>query len=179
MIDKGILVDDDPVELLEGWLIEKMPKNPRHRYSTQLTTDVLNRLVAAGWHVACQEPITLSKSEPEPDVSVIRGSKDDFRDHHPKAKDVGLAVEVADSTLVRDRTTKKRIYARASIPVYWIVNLIDTQIEVYSLPSGAKNKPDYHGTQVFRVGESVPFILDGQVVAQISVKEFFNPRDPK
>jgi Uma2 family endonuclease len=171
MIDKGILTDDDPVELLEGWLVTKMPKKPRHRLVTQLTGDVLNRLMMAGWHVATQDPITLKNSEPEPDVSVIRGSKLDYQDRHPEPKDVSMLVEVADATLHRDRTTKKRIYAKEAIPVYWIVNLVENQIEVYTDPSGPTENPDYRKRQDYQIKDSVPLIIEGKEIAQVPVRE--------
>ena len=104
MIRFGILTDDDPVELLEGWLITKMPKNPPHRLSTQLTREAIARLLPPGWYVDAQEPITTEDSEPEPDVVVVRGERHDYRDHHPREHDVALVVEVADTTLQRDRT---------------------------------------------------------------------------
>jgi Uma2 family endonuclease len=116
MICQSILTEDDPVELLEGWLTLKMPKNPPHRVATKLTRNILEKLVPNGWYVDTQEPITLDKSEPEPDIVIVRGDTRDYLDRHPGAKDIALVVEVSDSTLERDRTLKKRIYARANIP---------------------------------------------------------------
>ena len=69
MIASGILTDDDPVELLEGLLVAKMPKNPRHRLSTQLTREAIARLLPIGWYVEDQEPLTILDSEPEPDIT--------------------------------------------------------------------------------------------------------------
>lgn len=73
MIQSGILSGDDPVELLEGWLIVKMPKNPAHRISTHLVRTAIESILPSGWYVDSQEPITLSDSEPEPDVMIVRG----------------------------------------------------------------------------------------------------------
>jgi Uma2 family endonuclease len=171
MIDKGILTEDDPVELLEGWLIQKMPKDPRHRLATQLTARVISRLLAAGWHVATQDPVTTSNSEPEPDVSVIRGKEEDYHARHPRPKQVSMAVEVSESTLRRDRTLKKRVYARASIPVYWIVNLVDNQIEVYTKPTGDVEEPDYLERRDYEIGQSVPLVIGGKEIAKIAVKD--------
>ena len=64
MIDKGILTDDDPIELLEGWLVTKISKKPRHSLVTQLAKEVLDRFLRAGWFVDAQEPITMATSEP-------------------------------------------------------------------------------------------------------------------
>jgi Uma2 family endonuclease len=132
MIRAGILTEDDPVELLEGWLVTKMPKNPRHSVATRLIRQALEGLLPPGWYVDTQEPLTTADSEPEPDVVVVCGDRRQYLDHHPGPQDVALVVEVADSTLQRDRSLKKRLYAAAGIPAYWIVNLLDSQFEVYT-----------------------------------------------
>jgi hypothetical protein len=87
MVRTGILTSDDPVELLEGWLVWKMPKNPAHRMTTRLTEKAFTDILPSGWYVDTQEPVTLDDSEPEPDVSVVRGSTRDYADHHPGQKD--------------------------------------------------------------------------------------------
>src|SRR5216110_2691992 len=78
MIDAGVLTDDDPVELLEGVLVFKMPKKPPHRYVVQAAQDVIRAILPAGWGYQAQEPITLQDGEPEPDGAVIRGSQHDY-----------------------------------------------------------------------------------------------------
>src|SRR5262245_39214068 len=108
MIRAGILTEDDPVELLEGWLITKMSKSPKHRVVTQLARETLARVLPSGWYVDAQEPVTTADSEPEPDVAVVRGERRQYLDHHPGPQDVALVVEVADSSLQRDRSLKKR-----------------------------------------------------------------------
>jgi Uma2 family endonuclease len=90
MIHLGILSDDDPVELLEGWLIYKMPKNPSHRVTTKLTLKALEAIVPQGWYVDSQEPITLEDSEPEPDIAIVRGDTRDYLDRHLGASDIAL-----------------------------------------------------------------------------------------
>ncbi|HLG16989.1 MAG TPA: Uma2 family endonuclease [Blastocatellia bacterium] len=126
MIRAGILTPDDPVEMLAGWLVYKMPKNPPHRIATKLALQALEAVVPAGCYVDSQEPITLDDSEPEPDVMVVRGDTRQYRERHPGVDDVVLIVEIADTTIERDRGVKKAVYARAGIPVYWIVNLLRT-----------------------------------------------------
>ncbi|MCC6539018.1 MAG: Uma2 family endonuclease, partial [Bryobacterales bacterium] len=81
-------------------------------------------------------PLTTSDSEPEPDVVVLAGEFDDYAMRHPSAQDVALVVEVADTSLSRDRGLKLRIYARAGIPVYWILNLHSHALEIYTNPQG-------------------------------------------
>jgi Uma2 family endonuclease len=156
MIRADILTEDDPVELLEGWLVAKLRKKPPHRIATGSTRDALAARLPDGWFVDDQEPITLEDSEPEPDNTVVRGARRDYQDRHPGAADVGVVVEVADTSLARDRGWKKQIYARARIPVYWMVNLIDRQVEVYTDPSGPAAEPDYARHQDYAVGETIP-----------------------
>ena len=170
MVQSGILTDDDPVELLEGWLVTKMPKNPPHRLTTQLLREALAQLVPVGWYVDAQEPITTSDSEPEPDVVIVRGDRRQYRDRHPGPAEVALVVEVADSTLQRDRTMKQRLYAAAGIVAYWIVNLVEGQVEVYEEPINPVDAPCYARRADYRRGESVPLTLDGQVVGVVAVE---------
>ena len=84
-----------------------------------------------------------------------------------------LVVEAAESTLTYDRTVKKRLYARAGIPIYWIVNLIDKQIEVHTLPSGPADHPDYAERRVVTVGEELDVVIGGQMVGRIAAQELF------
>ncbi|KYC43047.1 hypothetical protein WA1_13175 [Scytonema hofmannii PCC 7110] len=170
MICQGILTEDDPVELLEGWLIPKMPKNPPHRVATKLTRNILEKLVPDGWYVDTQEPITLDNSEPEPDVVIVRGDTRDYLDQHLGAKDIALVVEVSDSTLERDRTLKKRIYARANIPVYWIVNLIEQQVEVYTEPVNLSEEPTYQQRHDYQITETIPLFIAGCEIGRVSVQ---------
>jgi Uma2 family endonuclease len=171
LIDAGILTEDDPVELLEGYLVTKMPKKPSHSTTTKKTFRALDRMVPPGWHVAGQEPITTDTSEPEPDITVLRGDEDQFQDHHPGPQDVALLVEVADSTLRRDRGPKKRLYARVRIPVYWLINLVDHRIEVYTEPSGPAKAPDYHHREDFGPADMIPVVIEGREVGRIAVRD--------
>ncbi len=170
MVRAGVLDEDDPVELLEGCLVYKMPKNPPHSVVTQLVADTLRRLLPTGWHVLVQEPITLGDSEPEPDIAVVRGALRDYLGRHPDPADLALVVEVADSTLRRDRGTKRRIYARAGIGCYWIVNLQERQLEVYTEPSGLARRPAYGTTQVWGEKAEAPVVLAGVTVGYLPVQ---------
>lgn len=171
MIHAGILTDDDPIELLDGWLVYKMPKNRQHIIATRHARDLIEQSIPPGWYVDSQEPITTEESEPEPDVCVVRGALDDYPDHHPRPADIALLVEVADTTLDRDRGFKKRLYAQASIPIYWIVNLQDLQVEVYTEPSGPGRLPDYHQRQDYPLTQSVPLVIDGRDVGRLPVQD--------
>lgn len=171
MIRLGILTEDDPVELLDGWLVAKMSRNPAHRAATLLVRDALAKAAPAGWYVDAQEPITLESSEPEPDVVVVRGNTRDYLDRHPGAADVALVVEVADSSLERDRTLKLRLYARSGIPAYWIVNLLDRRVELFTDPTGAVPSPDFLRQESYEAGETAPLLIDGKEVARVAVAD--------
>lgn len=171
MAATGILDDGEPVELLEGLLVQKMTKNPPHSVATQLLQEALRPILPVGWRVSSQEPISLVDSEPEPDVVVVFGGIRLYLDHHPGPKDIAIVVEVADATLRQDRHSKKRIYARAGIAVYWIVNLVENRIEVYTDPSGPSAKPDYGNRQDYAPSTLIPVLIEGQAVGQLAVQE--------
>ncbi len=171
MIETGILEEDDPVELLEGYLVLKMTRNPPHDGTIMLIESTLDTHIPVGWVTRTQSALTLSDSQPEPDVAVVRGDERSYLTRHPGPVDVGLLVEVADASLDRDRIDKARVYARAGIPIYWVVNLVDGCIEVFTGPSGATSIPDYAQRQDFAPGADIPFILGGTTVAAIPVSD--------
>jgi Uma2 family endonuclease len=172
LIRDGILTEDDPVELLEGRLVRKMTKNPPHSLATLLLRETLQKAVPEGWYVNSQEPVTLSDGEPEPDGTVVRGEPRQYKDHHPGPMDLALVIEVADSSLEIDRTDKKRSYARAGISVYWIVNLRDGQLEVYSEPTGPTDEPSYRREATYGPEQMAPVVIEGKEVAQLAVRDF-------
>lgn len=171
MIQSGILTDDDPVELLEGWLVAKMPKNPRHRATTRIIRGALESLLPAGWYVDTQEPITTTYSEPEPDVVIVRGNTRQYLDRHPGPDDIALVIEVSDATLQSDLTSKYRTYARANISIYWIVNLVESQIEVYTAPSGPVDQPNYGQRKDYTLSDVIPVMLEDIEIGQLPLQE--------
>lgn len=171
MIQTGILSEDDPVELFEGWLVTKMPKNPKHSLVTLLVQGALSHPLPTGWHVRGQEPVTTEDSEPEFDIVVARGELRQYLDQHSGPQDVTLIVEVVDSSLPRDRMLKKRLYAAAGIPVYWVVNLPELRIEAYSDPSGQGEQPTYRQQHDYGTADAIPVVLDGREVTRIAVRE--------
>jgi Uma2 family endonuclease len=171
LIDSGKLTEDDPVELIEGMLVFKMPKNPPHAAITGIISDLLAGLLGTRWHYRNQEPITLLDGEPEPDGAVVTGTRGEYLERHPGPNDLALVIEVADSTLERDRGIKLRSYARAGIGCYWIVNLIDRQIEVYTQPDAAANPPRYANCEIFKTGDWVPVLVKGQELSRLSVEQ--------
>jgi Uma2 family endonuclease len=171
MIEAGILTAEDKVELLENYVVLKMPKNPPHDGTLDLIAAALRGLVPNGWLLRVQQTIVLADSQPEPDVALVRGTPRSFVARHPTAADVGLLIEVADSSLLRDQRDKTRIYARAAVPVYWIVNLVDRRVEVYLQPSGPTAVPAYAATQTYHPGDAVPLMLDGTAVGSVPVAD--------
>jgi Uma2 family endonuclease len=167
MIQSGILTEDDPIELLEGWLVTKMRKSPAHTFVTHTTWETLEQLMPPDWHVNAHEPITTADSEPEPDIVVVRGSRRDFLESHPSPADIALVIEVADATLHRDRTLKLRVYANARITAYWILNLPERQLETYTDPAEAA----YRQRIIYRASDAVPVIIGGQEAGRIPVRD--------
>ena len=159
------------MELLEGWLVTKVTKNPPHILVKGLLRDALERLVPPGWFLGAEDPLTTGDSEPEPDLAIVRGERRDFAQRHPGPADVALIVEVADASLRRDRNLKQRIYARSGIPEYWIVSLVDRRIEVYTEPGGPDASPTYVNCTHFGAAEAVPVVIDGQEIGRIVVAE--------
>lgn len=173
LIEIGFLTEDDPVELIEGYLVMKMPRNPPHDSTLHRLSTRLTRAVPPGWQVRCQMAVTLDESEPEPDLALVRGGDNAFDTSHPGPSDIALVIEVADTTLPGDRADKGRIYARAAIPEYWIVNLQDRVVEAYTRPSGPTATPAYAQRTTHGTGEVVSVILDGNVISQLKVGELF------
>lgn len=123
------------VELLDGEIITMPPQNPPHAGTTSRLATVVIRSLGTNFTVRIQAPVVLNNwSEPEPDVAICRFDPDNYRHEHPKASDIHLLIEVADSSLAYDRRQKTVAYATSEIPEYWIVNLADRRIEVFSDP---------------------------------------------
>lgn len=164
----GILTEDDNLELIDGYLVLKMARNPPHDGTLHRLLKWLTRSLPAGWDLRIQAALTLSESEPEPDLAVVAESPDGYTSRHPTAGDAALVVEVSDSTLAGDRADKGRIYARDGIGCYWIVNLVDRQVEVYTgpTPSGYAHRQDCRET------DRLSLHLAGAVVASAAVSTF-------
>ncbi len=172
MINAGVLTKQDKVELIEGLLVKKMTKNSHHLTTTWQIDRHLGARMPEGWITVTEWPILLARSEPEPDVMLLRGSIADYADRKPGPGQVALLVEVADSSLDDDRA-RAPLFAEAGIPTYWIANIPDRRIEVYSDPAGA----EYRSRQDFGLDAEVPLILDGQTVARLLVRDLLPPRE--
>jgi Uma2 family endonuclease len=177
MIKAGVLKSGAPVELIEGLLLEKMTQHPPHAATADCTQEVLRPLLPEAWRLREQKPIKLSDSEPEPDLAAVRGPLSRYARRHPRPPDIGLLIEVADTSLDEDRVNKGRVYTRARIPIYWIINLVDTQVEVYSQPKAGRN-PTYRDCQIYGIGDTLPVVIAGQEVARVAVRELFPSLSP-
>lgn len=135
MLETGIIAADERVELIEGQVIPMSAKNPPHAATTLCASDYLKRLLAEVALVRVQDPIQLSQySEPEPDIAVVRIDPRKYINHHPAPNEIFLLVEVADTTLETDRKQKARLYARAGITDYWILDVNQRQVYVFREP---------------------------------------------
>jgi Uma2 family endonuclease len=171
MLEVQILTDDDPVELLEGWLVPKMPHKPPHDGTIQLAEEVLRPRLPTDWRLRIQSAITTDDSEPEPDVTVVAGEARTYLHRHPGPADIAVLLEVAETTLQRDREDKGRLYARARIACYWIVNLVDRQVEVNTDPTGPDPNPHYRQVTVYKPEGAIPLVIGGQDCGTILVRD--------
>jgi len=169
LIEVGVLTEHDRVELLEGYMVNKMSQNPPHSNSGTNAEETLRDRLPPGWRLRVEKPITLLDSEPEPDIVLARGDRTTFANRHPTTSDIGLVIEISDSSLDVDRSDMARIYARANLPIYWIINVVDQQIEVYSDPRPSDPIPRYANRADFKRGDLAPLVLDGQVISTIPV----------
>ncbi len=160
----GFFDDATRYELIEGDIYPMTPEGPEHAFAgtalqyrfTQPTAD---------WHVRVERPLILGESEVIPDVSIVAGRPLDYRTQHPTS--ALLVIEVAHTSLPRDRSLKYRVYARAGIPEYWIVNLFEKQLEVYREPQGEL----YKSVRYYTVGEAVAPLFAPDL--QVSLDELF------
>jgi Uma2 family endonuclease len=169
LIEQGFFAADERFELLEGWIVAKVPRNPVHDSAVDICEQILAGLLPSGWYVRGQKAFTTGDSEPEPDVVVVRGVPRDYKVRHPGPADAAIVIEVANSSLTEDRDLKLRLYARAGVAVYWIVNLIDRTVEVYTQPSIVDGVPTYLRREVFGATQSVSLTVGGSTVGPIRV----------
>jgi Uma2 family endonuclease len=164
----GGMLDDPRIELIGGYLVKKMSKKPPHTSTVKRIYRLVAAMLPAGWTWQKEDPIRIPDfDEPEPDVAVLRGFDGDYDNRIPEPADVALVVEVAETALDADQGSKLLAYAKARIPVYWIVNLVERQVEVYSdpAPEGYRSREDH------QPGENIPVVIDGIEVGHIAVDE--------
>ena len=139
MVEVGILTPEMRIELLDGLLVHKMPNYPPHASTVHKLTRLLQSRETERWLTRCQLPVRLThqRSEPEPDVALVRFRTDFYGSHHPEPEEIRLLIEVSDSSVEHDQGDKLRLYAHAGISEYWIVNVPGQAVEVYRRPDPA------------------------------------------
>jgi Uma2 family endonuclease len=135
MAEVGILREDDRVELIRGEIVEMAPIGRRHLAFTGNLNQLLAARLAGRAIVWMQNPIVLSEdTEPQPDIAVLRRRPVSYKEREAWAEDALLIIEVADSSLAYDRSTKLRFYAAAGILEYWVVDCTAEAVEVHRTP---------------------------------------------
>jgi hypothetical protein len=171
MAESRLLTSKDRGVLLDGLLVERMPKGTRHSTASRKGLRALKAKIRLDLHVRPEQPVSLrsgpegADNEPEPDLAVVPGADDAYLNRHPAPADVALLVEIADTSLAHDRASL-RLYARAGISCVWIVNLIDMKIEVYSDPWGPSTTPGYNSRPDFGPEGSLTISIDGTRAAR-------------
>jgi Uma2 family endonuclease len=160
LVEVGILTPNDRVELINGWIVPKVPQNEPHASVIEwLNLWLAKYLDDERYSLRCQLPLTLKGDcEPEPDLAVVKSAKQRERNQHPMGNDTFLVIEVSDASLSQDRNEKLEMYAANRIPEYWIINLVDRQIEVHTDPISGK-RPAYHSRSLYLPSDHVPFTL--------------------
>ena len=134
MIRAGIIGEDERVELIGGRIVEMSPEGPLHAGAIDLCAEALRAAFGAGYTVRVHHPLAVDREdEPEPDIAVVRGGPRAHLAEHPHT--ALLVIEVAESSLAYDRSKKAALYARASFADYWLINLVDRQVEVHRDPA--------------------------------------------
>ena len=134
MIEAGIL-SDRRVELILGDIIQMSPEGPLHCYINHRAVTYLRSLLKQSAVVREAHPITLSDSEPEPDIAIVRSPDRLYLNHHPNAEDIYWLIEIADTTLNKDLGIKKKVYAQAGIAEYWVIDLSSLTLKVFLNPT--------------------------------------------
>lgn len=157
LIELGFFPEGDRTELIQGEAIQMVPKGKPHAVCCMNLNEQLILLLSGQAKIRCQDPITLANhSEPEPDFTLVRNRDDNYLSHHPMPDDILLVIEIADSSLDYDRQVKLPLYAEAGIYDYWIVNLLEKQLEIYTTPyQKSTGTFDYRQKQVKLPNETV------------------------
>jgi Uma2 family endonuclease len=176
MGELGLIARSDRVELLDGLLVKKMTKGPRHVTATHRAFKILLARLPVGWHPRVEAPVELPRgpdgeSSPEPDVVVVRGEDELYQHRHPGPADVLLVIQVADSSLEIDRKGLRR-FGWAAIPAVWIVNLRNETVEVYTGPTGSDDDPGYAQKTTKGMNELLEIALDDQILGGLRVVDF-------
>lgn len=179
MQEQGILGDDEDVELWGG-VLYRLVKHEPHNYTVAVTAEALRPLIPADYHVreeksSRQGPHFL----PEPDVAVARGALRSYVNTIPTLDRLALIVEVCESTRRADFATKPRAFARAGVPIYWVVDLRRRQVVVFREPRPQVRYFEYACQTRFGSGEILDVVIDGEVRGRLAVEDLLPPTAPK
>lgn len=167
MIEAGILNEDDTVELLNGKIVDISPIGRFHAVCVSNLAEFFIPKLSRLYRCRQEQPITiLTGSEPEPDFVVATRHPHLYLDHHPYPEDIHLLIEVADQTLKRDQEAKLAIYARAGIQEYWILNLVERQLEIYTQPDNTLS--------IYKEGQTLQesaMLTDHPLAGTVPIKE--------
>lgn len=172
-VEAEVFPEDSRVYLRDGRMLTKMAKKIAHAAASECVRVALTSVLPDGWSFWQENPILTNEfSAPLPDLCIVKGRALDYYQRHavPSAGEIALVIEVADNSLAEDRTEALRDYAGAGIPIYWILNLVDWQVEVYSVPRTDRGVSSYERRVEYAVDRDVPFLLDGREVAQVPAR---------
>ncbi len=156
MIESGVFDENDHIELLNGVIIEKMPKGTKHSAATDRIVRVFYRHFGDDVFIRNQNPIWLDEfSEPEPDIVLAVPKEDEYENSHPTTDEIYLILEVSDSTLGYDRNTKGTAYANAGIRQYLLLNVKEKTIEDYREPSA----DGFQSKKTYRIGQNFNLVV--------------------
>ncbi len=154
------LFEAQRVELIAGKIYDMSPISPKHASTVKRLANLLRAMLGEAYLLSVQDPVRIAEhSEPEPDLAILRQRDDYYAESHPGPEDILLIIEIADSSLEKDRTLKLPLYAEAGIPELWIVNLPDQQLERYWAPS----VHGYARRHTLRSGETLEHELLGRL----------------
>jgi Uma2 family endonuclease len=153
MIEIGLL-ESRHVELLNGEIVNMPPEGPEHAQLSTDAADYLRELLTQKALVRDAKPITIpeNNSEPEPDLAIVEPNRAIYRTRHPYPENIFWLIEYANSSLSKDLDTKRKIYATARIPEYWVVDLKHHQVKILRQPADG----DYHLEITLTEGEINP-----------------------
>ena len=171
LVEAGILEEDSQVELLNGQIVQMSPVGDLHAACVDKLNELFRDILGKSVIIRVQSPVYLEKySEPEPDIAILKRKENFYADGHPRPEDVLLIVEVADTSIKKDKELKVPAFANAGIPECWIVNLGKQQIEQYYQPAEGEyqHKHIYSREQILESG------LIGTISVEQVLPEFFS-----
>lgn len=172
MIGAGVFPEGAHVELLGGMLVDDGVRKPPRNFTVGELGDTLRHILPSGWFIREEKSMELGRFwRPGPDLVVARGRQRDYATRSPGAEDVGVVIEVADTTYAKDRGVKWRRYAATRVPIYWIVNLSKKQLEVYTIPTGRGKEANYRDSISYGPDAMVPVVIESREVGRFAVRD--------